>query len=489
MSQTTSLSRPRTRFVYPILMATTAAVIVILCAFGIFIHQQSDRTLSTQVDERIRGIGLSATDGVRKWLDGRRLLVGALADAISQQGPESVAGLIAGKTLTDTFSPVYFGTEDGIFTRQPSITMPDGYDPRKRPWYQSAKTTNNQSLSKPYISASTGKLVMTIASPVSKNGALVGVAGADLDLEVVKTFLQNIDLDGKGFVFLVDADGTVLVHPDQGKVMKKLDGDLRLDQAETAGGLRIDDDATITAFYPISGLPSVKWLVGVSIDRQKAFGPLRAFRTLLITGALVTVLLIVPLLGLLIIRLVARPIMDMTSAMQLLAQGNAQIDIPGGHRSDEIGLMAKTLGVFRENLIEKDRLAAEHQHLQRQAEEAKRELTSRLVGNFEVTVKEVVEVVGGSSDQFAGWRKACPIPPARPPAKAPSSPAPARKPRSASRPWPPPRRNCRPRSPRFRARSTSLPPSPVRPSPRRNAPAARSAPWPRRRSGSARCWP
>ena len=387
-------AHPHRRFVYPILMAATTAVLILLCAFGLFIYHQSSRTMSAQIDEQIRHIGLSATDGVRKWLEGRQLLVQNLADDISSQGPDAVAGLLASKTLSDTFQPIYFGDQDGKFTRHPSITMPAGYDPRQRPWFQAVVATKRQSLSKPYISASTGKLVMTISSPVDRDGAFVGAAGADLDLDIVRTFLQSINMEGKGFVFLVDSDGLVLVHPDPQKIMKKLDGDLQLDGAD---GLRRDDDTSIVTFYPITGLPSVKWLVGVSTDRDKAFASLHSFRNLLLIGGLITVLVIVPLLGLLIIRLVARPVTEMTRAMQQLAQGNVNVEIPGSHRHDEVGEMAKTLTVFRENLLEKERLTAEHLRIQREAEAAKRELTERLVGNFEISVKQVVEIVGASS--------------------------------------------------------------------------------------------
>jgi PAS domain-containing protein len=52
---------------------------------------------------------------------------------------------------------------------------------------------------------------------------------------------------------------------------------------------------------------------------------------------------------------VVRPIERITRAMSELASGDTSIDVPGRDRSDEIGRMAKALGVFRDTAIELQR--------------------------------------------------------------------------------------------------------------------------------------
>lgn len=65
------------------------------------------------------------------------------------------------------------------------------------------------------------------------------------------------------------------------------------------------------------------------------------------------------LIALYIGRLVARPIISMTSAMGELADGNNNVDVPGVGRLDEIGQMAGAVQVFKEASIENVRLAEE----------------------------------------------------------------------------------------------------------------------------------
>jgi methyl-accepting chemotaxis protein len=60
-------------------------------------------------------------------------------------------------------------------------------------------------------------------------------------------------------------------------------------------------------------------------------------------------------------RRICKPIVDLTATMSKLAGGDVSAEIPGLDRGDEIGAMASAVGVFKDNKIEADRLAAEKQ--------------------------------------------------------------------------------------------------------------------------------
>ncbi len=70
------------------------------------------------------------------------------------------------------------------------------------------------------------------------------------------------------------------------------------------------------------------------------------------------------LLGLMLTRSVSIPIKAMTSSMRRLAAHELEVRTPGADRRDELGAMASAVEVFRENLIETDRLRAE-EHAER----------------------------------------------------------------------------------------------------------------------------
>jgi diguanylate cyclase (GGDEF)-like protein len=59
-----------------------------------------------------------------------------------------------------------------------------------------------------------------------------------------------------------------------------------------------------------------------------------------------------------VVRDVSAPIHRITHSMELIAKGHLDTEIPYAERSNELGMMARALTVFRKSLIENDRLSA-----------------------------------------------------------------------------------------------------------------------------------
>src|SRR3546814_1591618 len=91
-----------------------------------------------------------------------------------------------------------------------------------------------------------------------------------------------------------------------------------------------------------------------------------------------SILLVVSLMSFLAARGITRPIMALTGAMGSLANGDHAVEIPGAERGDELGLMAKAVLVFKENMIKAKELAA--REAEAQAEREARALTIDKIG-------------------------------------------------------------------------------------------------------------
>lgn len=113
---------------------------------------------------------------------------------------------------------------------------------------------------------------------------------------------------------------------------------------------------------------------------------------------------------------IAGMITAMTKAMQNISQGQAETRIPGHHRRDEIGEMARALSVFRSSSLALRDLTAERardieKQLARQQElhaksQTLRAQQSAMLGDlaqaFKVTVGEVIAAVQASADGLRG---------------------------------------------------------------------------------------
>jgi methyl-accepting chemotaxis protein len=97
---------------------------------------------------------------------------------------------------------------------------------------------------------------------------------------------------------------------------------------------------------------------------------------------------------------IAGPIARITKAMEDLAGGNKAAEIPGQDRKDEIGSMAAALGVFKDSMLEADRLRAEQEEVKQRSETERRKAMLDLADQFEANVGGVVGSVTTASEKL-----------------------------------------------------------------------------------------
>ena len=89
------------------------------------------------------------------------------------------------------------------------------FDPRTRPWFTSAHEAGHTVWVDTYIDANTKKLATTCAAPFyDARDNFLGVVGFDLLLDTIQQDLLKLDMGQKGYAFLVNGQGHVLVRPD-----------------------------------------------------------------------------------------------------------------------------------------------------------------------------------------------------------------------------------------------------------------------------------
>ncbi len=103
--------------------------------------------------------------------------------------------------------------------------------------------------------------------------------------------------------------------------------------------------------------------------------------------------------SLLIASGIAKPVIMMTGVMKALGEGNRTIEIPARENRDEIGEMAKSVQVFKEGLIEAERLRAlQEAEQQRQIERGQK--MEAAVTDFDKMISEVVGSVSAAATEL-----------------------------------------------------------------------------------------
>jgi len=124
--------------------------------------------------------------------------------------------------------------------------------------------------------------------------------------------------------------------------------------------------------------------------------------TLLGSAASIVISIVV---GFVLTRGIARPTAQMTSAMNTLAQGNTSVEIPARGRKDEVGAMAEAVQIFKDNMIETERLRTEQEASKARNEAERRQGMLDLANRFESSVGSVVNGVTAAATEMQATAK------------------------------------------------------------------------------------
>ncbi|MBO5278838.1 MAG: HD domain-containing protein [Lachnospiraceae bacterium] len=92
--------------------------------------------------------------------------------------------------------------------------IPDeDYDPKTRPWYIAAVEANGAPvIVSPYVDAQTNSVMISVSQMLSDGESVISL---DIVMDEMQRFAENINLNGKGYGFIIDEEGLVVAHSDE----------------------------------------------------------------------------------------------------------------------------------------------------------------------------------------------------------------------------------------------------------------------------------
>jgi len=267
------------------------------------------------------------------------------------------------------FGSVYIGFEnDGFMTRwsgRDTTPQKDNYDPRSRPWYKSALSSQKAGVTTPYIDSATKKLTISIYAPIIQNNTIIGVVGSDIFLDAIVSTVLNINIDDYGFGYLVDENGKILIHKDT-QLVNKLNKSFNevIDTSDKFAQVEKDEKEKLLAIAQIN---STKWYLTVEIDKEKAFAPIYIGLTFIALFALFFLLITIVILYLFLNKILS-PLNDFQSGLlsffAYLNRETSQVNTLDSNTNDEFGDMAK---IVNENIQKTKSLLDQDQQLMEEA--------------------------------------------------------------------------------------------------------------------------
>ncbi|WP_022724529.1 HAMP domain-containing protein, partial [Rhodopseudomonas sp. B29] len=94
------------------------------------------------------------------------------------------------------------------------------------------------------------------------------------------------------------------------------------------------------------------------------------------------------------------PIRSIVALLQQLAAGRFEVDIHSADRKDEVGDVARTAQVFKENGIAKLRMEAEQKEAEQRVAQQRKQDMLQLADSFEAAVGEIIQTVSAASTEL-----------------------------------------------------------------------------------------
>ena len=259
-----------------------------------------------------------------------------------------------------------------------------------------------------------------VAQPVIQKGKTEVVVALQLSLKAINAIMQQREGMGEtGESYLIGQDNLMrsdsFLDPKNHTVIASFadpsKGSVTSDAAkaalagQTGSEIVIDynGNPVLSAFAPVD-LGGVTWALLAEVDEAEAFAVIGQLKWLMVIIGLVGAGAIAAA-GYFLARSVSKPVVDMTSAMEVLADGDKTVDIPGQERADEIGAMAGAVQVFKDNMIRNDELVAE-QEQDRAAREARAEKIEVITKDFDTSVAGILHTVASATEEMDATARA-----------------------------------------------------------------------------------
>ena len=165
-----------------------------------------------------------------------------------------------------------------------------------------------------------------------------------------------------------------------------------------------DHSRGVAAKHRQVAIAAVTKLIGMNVEKMReardaSVAMAAQTRAWLVIGAAAGLICAFGVLGWIALYQISRPLAAMTGEMTKLANGDLDIQIEGADRADEVGGLARSLQVFKENAITARRLEAEQR--EQQAQKEKRQLAVEgYIAVFDQQVCEALDTLSAASAEM-----------------------------------------------------------------------------------------
>jgi len=343
-------------FKHKIALSVSIFMVAGFILFSVFSYQDTKKNSLTQFSSFNLALTQSLAHFLDLWAIEKKQAVASMADSftdISYIDEDEIFRRLSIYTKSTGASDAYVATKDGTMYLGSKSKLPDGYDPRVRPWYKKAVKTKAVGLTDTYIDAATNKPIVTVMAPVISQNEIIGVFGIDITLDQLMQMVQTQNIK-QGYVSIVDKANMFINDPKfQGKSIDDAGieyANLFEDIKKLKKGIILFNEDNQKVFKLFCTSTQTDWILTLTLPQSAAYSFLKAQTTnLLILGLIATLIaILVSIYG---VKKMMQPLDSLALHVKNLVSNegdlNRRLVI---ERNDEFGMVAKNINAFLDKI-------------------------------------------------------------------------------------------------------------------------------------------
>ncbi len=382
--------------------------------FGICYYMSSQAMLR-DADVIARAVGQEAVLEIEKTFQKKVLALESLAinhGVTYGDRPQRQQALVEFMDRTEGYAMLAYSNPMGIAYDQTGRDI----DRSSRDYIKAVRETKKPFMTGPFVAASTGNLITSIAMPVMRDDRLEGIVFGTIELDTMSDIVGRIKYMESGYVFIVDEAGMVIADAHHPEIVGKLDitkpgSEQAIDPALVSAYQKTleSDGMTMTECKDENGIQMQAvmapvhlgyrtWVAVGMAPLSEIYGAANSLAWVMGVTAVVMILLIAAVIWLVVKKLCA-PVGILREECEIINKGDLRDRPLSVTSEDELGQLAKGFADMRNTMR---KLLREIQINAEKVSASSEELTAAAHQSAEASnhvAVAITEIAGGISSQ------------------------------------------------------------------------------------------
>ena len=410
----------KTRITISTVLLIAFFLIITAVAGCVVISDSSNRHITEAAQANVNDFAAR----IEAWIELEEQKVSDIADNIGYEGydterrEEMFDFLVSKASALPEIYALYVGCPDNYSSFSDGWIPDEDYIITDRQWYIDAAKADGTIVTDPYVDASTGKMVVTIARAVrDESGAVTSVVAADMFLDELQEITAQCVYTESGYPALISSVGSVIIHKneayiptvdaDENEITVQYETTFSDKTSEEAAGDLVSytckdydgkEKLVITA-----NIPAPDWTFAFAMETSEMYSDVSSL-ILIFCIMIPVIILISALLTILVVNHSFKPLGEVADAAERMIHGDLSVTFDY-KANDEIGRVCRI--IEDTNRVLKSYVDDISQHLGEMADgDFSRTVNLEYVGDFASIKTSLNEILVSLGSAFGNIGKA-----------------------------------------------------------------------------------